>query len=71
MLYSEVYLNNVHKENVLLSLIRNFSALEKAEGTLSKIVFNNVMKNYVNVYKHIDPVVKQMEFCGRKSRECL
>lgn len=35
--------------------------MEKAEGALSKVVFNSVIKDYVIVYKHTDPLVKQME----------
>lgn len=59
------------KQNIQLSLMRDFFVLEKAEGALSKTVFNNAIKDYVIVYKHTDPVVKQMEVCGRKSREGL
>lgn len=49
------------RKNIQLYLIGDFSVLEKAESALSKIIVSNIIKDHVIVYKHTDPVAKQIE----------
>lgn len=63
----------MHGENKILNYLSPGISLywRKVEGTLNKIVFNNMVKDYVIGYKHTDHVVKQMEVCDKKSRKGL